>query len=64
MFNLVGQLMGISLKADFSLEMSEPKEGFKQIRNAKSFRACLQQVKTAAKMRKMYLNERSVNLNF
>ena len=56
--------MGISLKADFSLEMSEPKEGFKQIRNAKSFRACLQQVKTAAKMRKMYLNERSVNLNF
>ena len=37
--------MGISLKADFSLEMSEPKEGFKQIRNAKSFRACLQQVK-------------------
>ena len=46
--------MGISLKADFSLEMSEPKEGFKQIRNAKSFRACLQQVKKSVKIENVF----------
>ena len=41
---LLGQLILISTKADFTLEKSQPKDGFKLLRWPNSFRACLVQV--------------------
>ena len=42
--SLLGQLMVISTKTDFSLEKTPPKDGFKLMRWPNSFRASLVQV--------------------
>ena len=42
--SLLGQLMVISTRADFSLELTPPKDGFKLMRWPNSFRASLVQV--------------------
>ena len=42
--SLLGQLMVISTKADFSLEQTPPRDGFKLMRWPNSFRASLVQV--------------------
>ena len=41
---LLGQLILISTKTDFTLEKSQPKDGFLLLRWPNSFRACLVQV--------------------
>ena len=43
---LLGELMIISSKSDFSLDQNPPKDGFKLIRYPQSFRACLMQVRS------------------
>lgn len=41
---LVGQLLIISSKTDFSIEKSAPPDGFRYVDNPNSFQACLVQV--------------------
>ncbi|CAC5388313.1 unnamed protein product [Mytilus coruscus] len=44
---ILGQLMTIATKNDFSIAKHEPKEGFKYVKHSDSFRACLVQISTS-----------------
>ncbi|CAC5404972.1 unnamed protein product [Mytilus coruscus] len=44
---ILGQLMAIATKKDFSIAKNEPKEGFKYVKHSDSFRACLVQISTS-----------------
>lgn len=43
---ILGQLMAIATTIDFSLDKNEPREGFKNVKQPESFRACLVQIST------------------